>query len=106
MTKRDNDRELKHKYKVQAHKILGGNCAVCGFYNPDCMIIDHILPINGVRKYGGGTDIHRALIHGRVDATEFSNLQLLCCNCSAIKTLADKRSGLQNHRYSKGANNA
>jgi 5-methylcytosine-specific restriction endonuclease McrA len=108
MTKIEAARNSNQRRKIEAHKMLGGKCVVCDFYHPDCMIIDHIIPINGIRKYGAGNDMYSAIVRGRLDATEFSNLQLLCCNCSAIKTKADKRSGIQKtgNRYSKGANNA
>lgn len=69
----------------EALQLLGGRCVRCGFDDERALQIDHIDAGNHVLCPGGRKyryAVHRSVIDGTA-----SNLQLLCANCHAIKTL-------------------
>jgi hypothetical protein len=61
---------------------LGGKCAVCGFSDGRCLIVDHV--------EGGGTAerqiTDRVGFYQRIAAGQTDGLQLLCLNHERIKT--------------------
>lgn len=82
-----------HKCKIGALIVLGGQCVKCGYVgNIDALQIDHIKPIGGEAKRRKGasssynqTAFYRSIIDGLRE-----NLQVLCANCHAIKTVNER----------------
>jgi hypothetical protein len=67
-------------------------CCVCGYSNPDALVLDHINNDGAkhreslkVARRGGGTD--GISIQEKLHAQGFPDvgLQVLCCNCNTIK---------------------
>jgi 5-methylcytosine-specific restriction endonuclease McrA len=92
---RDHQRRWRLIRKERVIKLLGGGCKRCGFDNPDALELDHIIPVN--RKTNGlgdaGSELWRKVANGYIP---LSDVQLLCCNCHAIKTAEDRH--FNNHR--------
>jgi len=85
-TVREKERARTQRVRAEARKSLGGRCACCGFdRNPDILQLDHIDPVG--RKDGHFT----AKEWGRAARGNVENLQLLCPNCHAEKTLTEIR---------------
>lgn len=96
---RNWNRKKNIEWRKGAITILGGSCVSCG-YNDSmyALEIDHIDPqllnnstrINkhGQTKYTHGTALARAIVRGYITT---DGLQLLCCNCHAIKTLTEDK---------------
>lgn len=74
--------------EVNAYKIEKG-CAHCGYRdNPDALEFDHIVP---VRVTGERRFLVKNSRQGFVDAQTNPNIQVLCANCHAIKSVGERK---------------
>lgn len=78
--------QRNREYRLCAIKALGGKCVQCGFSNPLALEFDYKL-CRGKRPERA---IHGAKLYCAVIRGENPGVQLLCCNCHAIKTHADR----------------
>ncbi len=82
---RNYGRYVTEADRIRAFDVLGGQCK-CGDTNPFHLQIDHIAPIHQIAK-------HRVCLHTIyrkiADGKKMPNIQLLCANCHAEKTIKE-----------------
>lgn len=91
---RDRARKRNFTLRIRAIQNLGGECVRCGYDDitrPGVFAfqVDHIEPIRAPRNRTKGQVAIREAARGNTD-----NLQLLCANCHAIKTIDEDKTWL------------
>lgn len=87
---REWQRKQRRERKTAVIAMLGGACEHCGNNDPRVLEIDHVVPLRRPERTknsgDAGSELWRRVLTGRVAR---DNVQLLCANCHAIKTLDD-----------------
>jgi 5-methylcytosine-specific restriction endonuclease McrA len=83
-------RNNRKKRKERVIALLGGECVRCGNADSRVLEIDHVVPLRRKDRTNNcsdsGSELWRRVLAGQVAKDD---VQLLCANCHAIKTLED-----------------
>ncbi len=88
LLKKQKDKEYRQGLRLQAIKLMGGQCSVCLIDDHDVLEFDHIKPL--LRRSTGITTKGETALNVIRDQDRDQNFQLLCSNCHTKKTRLNK----------------
>lgn len=83
--------DASNRYYIKRFTViqfLGGKCSGCDEDDFRCLQIDHIIPI--LRERGKANAANITVMDVFMDRIDVEDLQVLCANCHAKKSFADR----------------